>query len=262
MARKLAFVISIGLVGLVPVLTTAQISFTPAAYYVAMGDSFASGLGALPATGGYAYRLYQEGVFGRLQETRFATVAVPGGRTFDVRDHQVPEVLCAERRPTVVTMTVGANDFIRGDQNLPAIAARVAEAVNLLLNNDSGIVAVPVLDPFSGLPCPAIPNVTIMVSNYPSMPHPDPAIAGLLDSVLRAHHQLLVQALSTIQVPAGSRVAYVDVFTPSLGRTGLTMLERRGGVVGPGPFDFDPHPTNLGHRFIAGEFERVWNLLQ
>jgi len=38
------------------------------------------------------------------------------------------------------------------------------------------------------------------------------------------------------------------------------MLERRNGFTGG--FDFDPHPTNLGHGFIAREFEQAWTALQ
>jgi hypothetical protein len=28
-----------------------------------------------------------------------------------------------------------------------------------------------------------------------------------------------------------------------------------------GPFDFDVHPTNLGHTFIASQFEQAWRSL-
>lgn len=37
------------------------------------------------------------------------------------------------------------------------------------------------------------------------------------------------------------------------------LYERRLGF--EGPFDFDIHPTDLGHTFIAGEFEKVWKRL-
>jgi hypothetical protein len=36
-------------------------------------------------------------------------------------------------------------------------------------------------------------------------------------------------------------------------------IQRRFGY--NGPLDFDFHPTNLGHAFIAGEFKKVWNSL-
>jgi hypothetical protein len=38
------------------------------------------------------------------------------------------------------------------------------------------------------------------------------------------------------------------------------LIERRLGFTAP--FDFEIHPTNLGHRVIAEEFQKVFNSLQ
>lgn len=249
------------LAGLVPMLTSAQINFTKSGYYVGMGDSIAAGEGAMPVTGGYVYDLYNQGLFGRRQETDFANIAVRGARSWDLRDHQVAQVLCAEpaQRPTVVTITAGANDFFRGDFNVPAIALRVVDSINVLLNNDSGLVASPVLDPVTGLPCRALEDVTILVSNYYRIPHPDPATAALLDSALSGFDQALRAFLPTLSVPPGSRVGLVDLYSASAGHQGLVLIERRLGVT---PFDFEVHPTNLGHTFIADQFKALWQQLQ
>ena len=157
----------------IPAIASAQINFAKTGYYLVMGDSVAAGEGAMPVTNGYAYQLYEQGTFGQKQRIDFANAAVRGARSWELRDQQVAEVLCAEpaQRPTVVTITAGANDFLRGDTNIPAIAGRVAEAINLLLNK-------------------------------------------------------------------------------------LLTIEKRLGFISP--FDFDIHPTNLGHSFIAREFEAVW----
>ena len=48
--------------------------------------------------------------------------------------------------------------------------------------------------------------------------------------------------------------------TPSLGRQGLVTIDRRLGYVGSN--DFDIHPTNLGHAFIARQFELAWKNAQ
>jgi lysophospholipase L1-like esterase len=241
-------------------LVSAQISFPEEGYYVGMGDSVAAGTGAQPATNGYVYRLYERGVFGRTNEIEFANAAVRGARSWDLLNHQVPQIICSEpaQRPTVVTITAGANDFFRGDTDVFAIAGRIAEAVNVLLNNPA--VAAPVLDPFSGAPCRALDDVTIMVSNYYSIPHPDPAIFNQLDALLQGFDQALRALLAQVPVPGGSVVAVVDLYNPSLDRQGLVLLERHLGL--QPPFDFDPHPTNLGHNFIARQFEDVWNELQ
>jgi len=245
-----------------PALASAQIDFDKNGYYVAMGDSVAAGEGAMPVTSGYAYELYDHGIFGLKQETDFANTAVRGARSWDLRDHQVPQVLCAEpaQRPTVVTITAGANDFLRSDPDIVGIAARVAEAINLLLNNDSGLVGAPVLDPVTSVPCRSLSNVTILVSNYYSIPHPVPFVFDQLDAALRGFDQALRFWLQFIPVPAGSSVAVVDLYSASLGRQGLVTIERRLGF--EGPFDFDIHPTNRGHSFIAKEFEAVWISLQ
>jgi hypothetical protein len=154
MARRILLTFfCLGLV-LLPAHGTTQISFPKAEYYVAMGDSVAAGQGALPMTHGYAYQLYDRGVFGKKPEMFFVNVAIKGARSWDLRDHQVPQVLCSTSaaRPTIVTVTAGANDFLTGDIDIFAIAQRVAEAVDLLLHNGSGLVSSPALDPFLGTP--------------------------------------------------------------------------------------------------------------
>ena len=156
-----------------------------------------------------------------------------------------------------MTITAGANDFLRGDVDIFSIAMRVAEAINLLLNNGSVFVASPVLDPVTFTPCRALGGVTILVSNYYSIPHPIPIVAAQLDAALQGFDQALRFWLQFVHVPAGSRVAVVDLYTPSLGRQGLVTIERRLGFAGP--LDFDVHPTNVGHAFIAKQFERAWN---
>ena len=262
MTQPFRVTIAFSIVLIVPALATAQVSTPLTGYYAGLGDSVAAGTGASPDTHGYTYQLYDHGVFGRTQETAFSSGAVRGARSWDLRDHQVPQLLCAEvpQRPTVVTITAGANDFFLGDQDVVAIAGRVAEAVNLLLNNP--LLPSPVLDPVTQQPCRALQNVTILVSNYYSIPHPDPTVFALLDQVLAGFDLALRGALAQVPVPPGSRLAVVDLYTPSLGRQGLVMVERHLGLPGPGPFDVDPHPTNLGHAFIARQFENVWRTLQ
>ena len=214
----------------------------------------------MPVTNGCAYQLYEQKAFGQKQQMDFANAAVRGARSWELHQ-QVAQVLCAEpaQRPTIVTITTGANDFLRGDLNIPAIAARVAYSIDLLLNNDSGRVAAPVTDPVTGLACRALSNVTILVSNYYRIPHPVPQVAAALDAALHGFDQALRFWLSQLPVAQGSRVALVDLYSASAGHQGLVTVERRLGYEGPS--DFDVHPTNLGHSFIAREFESVWNSL-
>jgi len=255
------------LVVLAPAAAHAQINFEKTGYYVAMGDSVAAGEGAMPVTNGYAYRLYDHGVFGRKPEMDFSNIALRGARSWEFLNHQVPQLLCTgtNPRPTVITVTVGAIDFLRGDQNIAGIAARIAEGVNRLLNNGTALVAAPVLEPptglpGAGLPCPRLSNVTILVSNYYSIPHPDPVVNAQLDAALSNFGPALQFFLGLVNVPAGSRVALVDLYTPSIDRQGLVLIERRLGFTGP--LNFEIHPTNAGHAFIAAQFAAAWNGLQ
>jgi hypothetical protein len=247
---------------LVPATASAQINFQKTGYYLGLGDSVAAGEGAMPVTTGYVYRLYDEGVFGAKQDTDFANAGIRGGRTWEFRDAQVAEVLCAAPalRPTVVTITVGANDFLRGDTNIFGIASRVVEGINRLLNNGTAYVSTPVLDPASGAVCPPLSNVTILVSNYYSIPHPVPQVAALLDSALSGFDMALRFLVPQVHVPSGSRLALVDLYHPSLDREGLVLVERRLGFTGP--MDFEVHPTNAGHAFIAAQFAAAWQKLQ
>jgi len=78
--------------------------------YMAMGDSLASGYGAVPATQGYAYLLYQEGVFDKIPNTLLSNVGLIGATSADVLNYQVPLAI-NPYVPTVITLTVGGNDL-------------------------------------------------------------------------------------------------------------------------------------------------------
>ncbi len=62
----------------------------------------------------------------------------------------------------MVTITAGANDFFRGDVDVVGIAGRVTESINVLLNNGTPYVPVPILDPVTHAPCPPLTNVMIL----------------------------------------------------------------------------------------------------
>ena len=241
---------------LFPAAATAQVNFQKTGYYAALGDSVAAGEGAMPVTNGYAYQLYEQGVFGPKQTTDFSILAIRGGRSWDLLNHQVPQLLCSEpaQRPTIVTITAGANDLFRGDFNVQAIALRVVAAINQLLNNDNGL-AVPVMDPFTGAPCRRLENVTILVSNYYQIPHPDPTTAAAIDQAIQGFDFVLRIGLQNINKPAGTKVAVVDLYNMSKEQLGDIVLLH-------GPGGFDVHPTNHGHTLIAKEFQKVWNSIQ
>jgi lysophospholipase L1-like esterase len=248
----LSFLLLLGTL-LMPALANAQITFPKSGYYVALGDSISAGEGAMPATQGAVYRLYDQGTFGMKQAMDFSNIAIRGARTYELLNYQVPETICLTNLPpTVITITVGGNDIITGDFDVAGIAARSAEIVNRLLNGFSS----------GGIACPAPPNVTVLIANNYAPPVPDPTLNAQLDFLASTYDQLLRADLSSVHVPAGSRVGYVDLYTAFKGRNGLLLVQKKNGITGPGPFDFNVHPTNAGHAVIADTFQNVWIGLQ
>ena len=79
--------------------------------YLAMGDSLTAGQGATPVTNGYAYLLYQQGVYDSVTNTSFADAAVPGATSQQILSFQVP-LATQTGFPQVITMTVGGNDLL------------------------------------------------------------------------------------------------------------------------------------------------------
>jgi lysophospholipase L1-like esterase len=233
-------------------------------YYLAIGDSISAGEGALPVTDGFVYRLYEEAVFGSKRKSDFANIAIRAAQTGHVIEHQVPQAICITGfQPNVVTITVGANDLFAAAPNITGellglIAIRTADIVNRLLN---GSYYPDVTLPGKETNCPGLPKVTVLVANNYTLPHPNPAIRQALDSFAAGYDQLLRLALSSIYVPQGSRIILVDLYRALKGRSGLFLIEKPGGITGPGPFDFDPHPTTAGHAAIARAFERAWEFV-
>jgi lysophospholipase L1-like esterase len=260
---------------LVPTGLSGQINFQKTGYYLSLGDSVPAGQGALPATHGFVYQLYDHGAFGAAQHTDFSNIAIKGATAGEVQLLQVPQALCIQPprialAPSVITLSAGANDFlvyiatngIPPDPftTIPAVADGIAANVANIVR--SLVFGVPILP----APCVAgIPGVTILVSNYYSFDHPDPVLDAILDLALQSFSAGLEARLGQIRAEiqaAGktARVALVDTFSAMEDRSGLLLIEKRDGFTGA--FNFQIHPTNAGHTVIAREFERVWNSLQ
>lgn len=78
--------------------------------YLALGDSFTAGTGNLPADAFPSRLASLWRAHGR--RVTLKNVAVNGYTTEDVHEQELPEV--APFRPTLVTLAVGANDYVRG----------------------------------------------------------------------------------------------------------------------------------------------------
>jgi lysophospholipase L1-like esterase len=255
---------------------SAQINFPKEGYYLSLGDSIAAGEGALPVTHGFVYQLYDRGVFGRTQDMDFSNIAVKGITATEVQQLQVYQALCILpprilKAPTVITLTAGANDFFLylGTTPLEDITPVAAAAVARTIADKVGGIVRSLVFGAPGLTAPCaetgLPDIRVMVFNYYSFDHPDPAINYLLNTALQAFSAQLQFRISQIQEDIQSegktaRVGFVDTYSAMLGKEGLLLIDRRFGF--NGPLDFEIHPTNAGHTVIAREFERVWNTIR
>jgi lysophospholipase L1-like esterase len=270
------FTIAVALAGcLAPGKALAQINFTKTGYYLSLGDSVASGEGALPVTHGFVYQLYDQGAFGRTQDVDFSNIAIKGATSDDVQTFQVPEALCIQPpriglAPSVITLTAGSNDFLLyiGSLTTPPTPSEIQAAASAIAGKVANVIRSLVFG-MPGLPnyCAqnGIPGVRVLVANYYSINHPDPEINFVINLAIQSFSMSLKAQIGQIQADiqaAGkaARVGFVDTFSAMEGRQGLLLIEKRNGFAGP--FDFEIHPTNAGHTVIAKEFQRVWNSLE
>jgi lysophospholipase L1-like esterase len=230
-----------------PRAESPQLIAEDATRYLALGDSIASGYKASPATKGYAYLLYQHGVFDELDHTLFANAAMPGASSRDLLLHQVPQALIPAGDggfiPHRITVTIGGNDLLsilhfmqtHSDQN------EVFQFANGVIGNYGQNLYVSLFRLRSGLP-----NATIYVGNQYSIPLIE-ELVPLAAPLVAAFNDTVRQVVD--QFPGS--VHLVDVHEAFSGRTGLLLDEL------PGVSPFETHLTDAGHRAMARAFADV-----
>ena len=245
-ARTTAFVLAAALVAAPMSAQSPQQLADDATRYMAMGDSLAAGFKAQPATQGYAFLLYQTGVFDRMPHTLFNDIGVVGATSEDVLRHEVPLALIPAARggfqPHYITLSVGGNDIAAlralAFSNPPpdVLEKAVDDALLAYGQNLAGIL---------GQLASQLPNVKIFVANQYSVPEIEalfPAGAGVVE---------LFNAVTAAAVAGVPNAYLVDVYEALLGRNGLLLIERRGASA------LEVHLTNAGHRVMADAFADV-----
>jgi lysophospholipase L1-like esterase len=203
-------------------------TFSNSTRYIALGDSLAAGYGAMPATNGYAYLLYQQGVFDKSSNTLFANAAVPGATSQDVLDHQVPQAV-QRFAPHVVTVSAGGNDLLAifGGANPNVVLPQ-------LQTNLVGVLC--------GLK-QSLPQARVYIHNLYDVPEvtggPGTPAFGLVAFVN--------DIIAGVAQACGAQVA--DVFSAFQGQSGLLLVERNGAG------QFEVHPSNAGYRAMAQAFK-------
>jgi lysophospholipase L1-like esterase len=190
--------------------------------YLSMGDSFAAGKGAIPVSQGYAYLLYQDGVFGNITNVTFANAAVPGVDSSQVLAYQVPPAISAFQ-PQVITVSAGLGDMRK-----------------ILAGADPGTILAQLQQNLQGILCglnAGLPGATIIIGNFPDFPWISASNPQVRQLLILAN-----QIIAGVASACGARVA--DVFTAFDGRTGLFLHDRNGVAAA------EAHPTNLGYRVM------------
>ncbi len=224
MFKRTVFLLCVATMFLAPAVVRAELpwQFTDHTRYMALGDSIAAGYGAIPATQGYVYLLYQDGAFDTVQNTLFCNAAGPGATSKDVLDYQVPQV--ALFHPNVVTLTVGGTDLFAIMEG-----ADPAQVLSTFASNLQQILYRLRTE---------LPGARIYISNQYSVPE----IAGS-DQIMPVFNNVLSQ------VAQAFGVTVVDVYGAFEGRSGLLLIERHDAAPD------QAHPTNAGYRTIADAFE-------
>lgn len=196
--------------------------------YMALGDSLAAGYGAVPATQGYVYLLYQGGVFDNVPNTLLCNAGVPGADSGAVLQYQVPQAIQVFR-PQVITVTVGGNDLLQilsgADPN--AVLGRFSQNLYQILYQ----LRV------------GLPDARIVVSNQYTVSD----IPGA-DATIPVFNAIVEDIAGRPEI----NVPVADVYGAFYGRKGLLLIERHGAG------QYEAHPTNAGYRAIADAFRAAF----
>jgi len=223
-----------------------QVLDEDATRYMALGDSIAAGYKLAPITDGYAYLLYQDGVFDRMPHTLYNNVAAVGATSGDVLARQVPEAIIPFAiggfHAKYITLTVGGNDILAVVRyaalhpNDPGVALVAQAAITQYVQNLSGTI---------GQLLAGLPGVKIFVANQYTIPDLDAIVPGTSQLILGFN-----AATQQVVSNSGSSVRLVDVYSAFLGRRNLLWSQRSGSAV-------EVHPTGVGHRVMEKAFEDV-----
>lgn len=199
--------------------------------FLALGDSLTAGYGASPVTNGYAYQLYQSGVYDSMHNTTFANAAVPGATSQQVLNFQVPAATQIFQ-PHVITMTMGGNDALAIVAGADPVQVQQAFQANL------GAILAQL--------CVALPATRIYVGNlYDIRGFPIPT-APVVDAFNQTIAGVVGFANATV---CGGKVKVADVHAAFAGsQEGLLLINRNNAG------RFEVHPTNAGYRAIAQAF--------
>jgi lysophospholipase L1-like esterase len=226
----MGMVLLVGLLVAAPAWAQYWTSFADDTRYMALGDSLSAGYGALPATQGFVYQLYQSGVIDKVNNLLLCNVGVPNALSEDVLTYQVPMVSLffantGRSYRKVITLTVGGNDLFQiiGGADPNTVFSALYGNLYAILKSLAT----------------AFPDARIYVANQY-----DPKLGFANEDVLIATANVVI-AQVVQQFPTAR---LVDIFSAFHGRHGLLLSEKPGAE--PGQI----HPTDVGYWVMAKTF--------
>ena len=236
-----------------PPLATPSPAAGPDFGYVALGDSVPSGTD-LTTGSGYPRLLGQMLADASGLPVRLDLRARPGERSDGVLENQLGDLAAAS--PRLITLTVGANDFL-----IPAIqcaAAAVDNSPETRCQVSSLLATVPAFERNYRVilrRLVAETDATIAVTTYYNpFPRSSRCAPGITDASVR----LLNQTIGDLAAEAPDRVVVVDLAPLFKGHEGQAPT----GWFSPNPLRLactDIHPNASGHEAIA---EAIWHSLE
>jgi lysophospholipase L1-like esterase len=211
----------------------------PEASYVALGDSYAYGLGAdNPVTESYP------AVLAVSAGLTLTTAAVPGATTSEVTSFQVPSNRVALQHADLVTLTAGGNDLdavkvaaICGTQSATDCQTAIASALGKLpkLYTSLGITLKAIRT--------AAPHARIVVTGYPELFDPSLGPGARQFNTAAFALNTTIEAAVWKSRAHGGNVRFVSVVEPFL-KHGLGSADSWINSSGVAPL----HPTTTGYR--------------
>ena len=222
-------------------------SFDDNTRYLALGDSLSAGYGAHPATNGFVYRLYESGAIDNVNNVLLNNIGVVNATSSDVLAYELPLghlffSNTGQDYRKVVTITVGGNDL---QELIGTIlySGLTEEEIQILVGQTLYDFSLNLGDILGDLI--SDPDVEVYVANQydPMLP-----VAGGSEIVSALNNAVdgVITGMKTVYPCAN--ITLVDIYSAFEGRNGLLLIEKKGAEM------FQVHPTNAGHRVMAGTF--------
>lgn len=201
-----------GCIGGGPVQTEGDI------LYVALGASDAAGIGAVPPTEGYVYRI-EEALEREGRSVQLLNLGVPGGEVGTIAD-SLDALLATGADPDLVTLWTGANDIIAG-ADVEGFRETLEDILAALRNETDAFVVIG-----------NIPNLT-QLPRYRENPDRD-----VTPERIAAFNEAIRDLAAAYEVPVA------DLTSPPITDE---MVSDVDGF----------HPNNQGHLVVAQQFLNV-----